>query len=58
MDCGRGSVRYVQEKIGGERLDAEALEDVNNCVHEIEVEDLKWWGQKFTWWNKQEGAGK
>lgn len=30
----------------------------NNCLHNEELDDLKWWGQKMTWWNKQEGVDK
>lgn len=27
--------------------------DFNNCLMKVGLNDLKWWGTKFTWWNKQ-----
>lgn len=45
-------IRFIHEKMGGETPNLEALEDFNNCIYEAELKDLKWWGQKFTWWNK------
>lgn len=35
----------------------EAMEELNQYIQEVDFEDLKWWGQKLTWWNKQVGKG-
>lgn len=51
-------MRFTHEKIGGDVLDFPAMEEFNNCLMETELSDLKWWGHKFTWWNKQTGLGK
>lgn len=51
-------ISFPHEKIGGDIPNEEAMEDFNRCLHEVELEDLKWWGQKYTWWNKQEGVDK
>lgn len=51
-------IRVVHEKRGGESPNFEAMEEFNKCIHDMELEDLKWWGQKFTWWNKQEDGGR
>lgn len=46
-------VRYNHEKIGREDPGLQAMELFNNCVWGTKLQDLKWWGNKFTWWNKQ-----
>lgn len=60
LDSPRGFrlILFGHEKIGGDDPDLEAIVEFNNCFHDAELNDLKWWGHKFTWWNKQEGAGK
>lgn len=49
-------IRFVHEKLGGDLPEIDAIEDFNRCLYALELEDLKWWGQKFTWWNKREGG--
>lgn len=51
-------IRFSHEKLGGENSNSTAVEEFNECLNDAEVEDLTWWGQKYTWWNKQEGKGK
>lgn len=41
-------VRYDHEKIGGDVSDFFAIEEFNNCLMEAKLNDLKWWGQKFS----------
>lgn len=50
-------IRFSYEKIGGDALDMDSIGEFNTCLH-VELKDMKWWGQKFTWWNKQEGNQK
>lgn len=42
-------IRYAHEKIGGDCPDFSTLFDFNNCLMEVGLNDLKWWGHKFTW---------
>lgn len=51
-------VRYNLERIGREKPNIQSIEDFNNSLWEAELQDLKWWGKKYTWWNKQVGNGK
>ena len=56
-----GDFNYVthgHEKIGGDVLDFSAMEEFINCLMEAKLNVLKWWGHKFSWWNKQVGLGK
>lgn len=50
-------VRYNHEKIG-DNPSVMAMRDFNKCLMEAELQDLKWWGSKFTWWNQQIGLGR
>lgn len=50
-------IRYDHEKRGGDKPHSEAIDEFNGCIQDKKLEDLKWWGQKFTWWNKQEDGG-
>lgn len=34
------------------------MAEFNNCLMDTDLNDLKWWGHKYTWWNKQVGLGK
>lgn len=51
-------VRYGHEKIGELNPCPTTMEDFNKCLMELELQDLKWWRSKFTWWNQQTGRGR
>lgn len=38
-------IRFGHEKIGGDLPDTEAMDEFNNCIHDMELDNLKWWGQ-------------
>lgn len=50
-----GCDKRLREKCGGDSPNVNAIEEFNNCLLEAELQDVKWRGKKFTWWNKQIG---
>ena len=45
-------VRSISEKQGGDMSWTAAMEDLNCCCHEADLEDLRFTGHWFTWSNK------
>lgn len=50
-------VRWQHEKSNPHHFDTIGTGDFNKCIEDIEMEDLNSKGLRFTWSNKQAGAG-
>ncbi|XP_043697267.1 uncharacterized protein LOC122648063 [Telopea speciosissima] len=51
-------IRNQMEKIGGEAVRFEAMEDFNSFIDDAGLIDLKWKGEAMTWNNRQSGDSR
>lgn len=47
-------VRTPREKVGGQNHLAHQLDEFNNCMYSCELDDLRFSGNLYTWFNRQE----
>ncbi|XP_043696901.1 uncharacterized protein LOC122647612 [Telopea speciosissima] len=51
-------VRYQHEKIGGDSIRQEAVDEFNSFIDDSGLVDLKWKGEFLTWNNRQDGDAR
>ncbi|KAL3519686.1 hypothetical protein ACH5RR_017835 [Cinchona calisaya] len=51
-------IRFSSEKIGGSRTDSQAMDEFEDCIQQLDIEDIPYKGYLLTWCNGREGNAR